>query len=211
LDHYPDVLPGAFVASLADDLTTLLSAAAEPDRPVGELLARAGGLAPLPSLAVAAPSPPDRVAHPETTAPSTPQEELLCDLFAEVLKLSRFGPHDNFFEGGGHSLLAAQLVSRIRTALGVKLTVRSLLRTPTPAGLAAGLGVDDPLAALDVVLPLRTTGDRPALFCLHPAGGLSWCYTGLLRYVPPGRPIYGLQACGIASPSDRATGVAQMA
>ncbi|MER6583783.1 alpha/beta fold hydrolase, partial [Nonomuraea sp. NPDC001023] len=51
----------------------------------------------------------------------------------------------------------------------------------------------EPLLGGRTLLPLRESGSRPPLFCVHPAGGLSWCYGGLLRHVQD-RPIYGLQA-----------------
>ncbi|KAA8885014.1 amino acid adenylation domain-containing protein [Nocardia colli] len=62
------------------------------------------------------------------------------------------------------------------------------------AAVAAG---QPPLAAtlgLDVVLPIRSDGTEPALFCIHPSSGISWSYLGFAQKLRPGRPIYALQA-----------------
>ena len=129
--------------------------------------------------------------------PQTPQEELLCELFKDVLALSKVGIHDNFFELGGHSLLAVQLVGRMKETFGKEISIGHLFETPTVAGLAVQLRKDSRTAALESLLPLRT-GEKP-IFCVHPAGGLSWCYSGLLKTLPSTYALYGLQAKGIAA------------
>ncbi|MDS0527391.1 amino acid adenylation domain-containing protein [Clostridium sp. SHJSY1] len=130
--------------------------------------------------------------------PRTPQEEILRDLFMEVLNLPQVGIDDGFFDLGGHSLLAVHLMSKIHEALGVQLSIGNLFEAPTVARLAERLEMGTSKSALDVLLPLRKSGEEAPLFCVHPAGGLSWCYSGLMTYLESGYPIYGIQARGIS-------------
>ncbi|MFE4451653.1 amino acid adenylation domain-containing protein [Streptomyces sp. NPDC056796] len=126
-------------------------------------------------------------------SPRNPREDVLCTLFAEVLGCEGVLIDDDFFALGGHSLLATRLIGRIRTTLGVDVSIRGLFEAPTVAALAERLldgAQDDPLATL---LPLRTTGGRAPLFCVHPAGGLAWSYGGLLPHLDDDQPVYGLQ------------------
>ncbi|MFE2051747.1 amino acid adenylation domain-containing protein [Streptomyces sp. NPDC059459] len=143
-------------------------------------------------------------------APATPTEEVLCELFADVLGLpDPVGADSEFFDLGGHSLLATRLLSGIEARLGVRPGIRTLFESPSPAALASRLDAphpdgDGPFPSrggdgLAVLLPLRSAGSRPPLFCVHPAAGISWVYSGLLRHLPD-RPVHGLQARGLLEP-----------
>jgi nonribosomal peptide synthetase DhbF len=154
---------------------------------------------------------PEISASATSRPPRTPREEILCDLFTDVLGIDEVGIDDSFFDLGGHSLLAARLVSRVRAALGVDVPIRILFEASTVAALADRLGRDDRSAGLRVLLPLRRHGTRPPLFCVHPAGGLAWPYARLLRYLDSDQPIYGLQARAYSSPSHAQRSTRQMA
>ena len=71
--------------------------------------------------------------------PSTPAEEVLCQLFAEVLGVDRVGADDSFFDLGGHSLLVTRLISRVRSVLGIELEIRAVFDHPTVESLARSL------------------------------------------------------------------------
>jgi acyl carrier protein len=84
------------------------------------------------------PLPGPQYAQPvvEFMAPRTSTESELAALWSEILGSDRFGIHDNFFDFGGHSLTATQLVTRIRKTFAVELSLRDFIKYPTIAGLA---------------------------------------------------------------------------
>jgi amino acid adenylation domain-containing protein len=69
----------------------------------------------------------------------TPIEEMLAELWKDVLKLDSVGVNDNFFELGGHSLLVIQIISRVREVFGKDVSIHAMFETPTIAGIASRL------------------------------------------------------------------------
>jgi amino acid adenylation domain-containing protein len=78
---------------------------------------------------------PEYGSDPGGRAPVEPEQELLCTLFAETLRVPRVGLDDSFFDLGGDSVMLIRLVTRIRAALGCKLSIHSFYEGPTVAAL----------------------------------------------------------------------------
>ena len=95
--------------------------------------------------------------RPAHVAPRTPTEQALAGIWQAVLKVPEVGAHDSFFDIGGHSLLAAQVMARIRQQLSVELPIRTLFDLPTLEALAAEVdarltGQDDEAALMAQLL-----------------------------------------------------------
>ncbi|WP_370978715.1 amino acid adenylation domain-containing protein [Agaribacterium sp. ZY112] len=141
---------------------------------------------------------PDLSGQVGSTGPTNLVEERLCKLFCQLLEIPNVGTEDNFFELGGHSLLAAQLIAYVKEIMGIELSLAAVFEAPTVKGIAAKLAGTNDDQALNVLLPLRKREQQPALFCVHPAGGLSWCYAALTPVIPSYIPLYGVQSKNLA-------------
>ncbi|HEX7312965.1 MAG TPA: amino acid adenylation domain-containing protein [Pyrinomonadaceae bacterium] len=121
---------------------------------------------------------------------TTPHEELLAGIWAEVLCAERVGVDDNFFELGGHSLLATQVVSRVRGAFGVELPLRRLFEAPTVAELASEIDKELSGGRADELPPLTRHTPRGAHTPLSFAQQRLW----FLQKLEPKSPAYNIAA-----------------
>ncbi|MET0399300.1 MAG: amino acid adenylation domain-containing protein, partial [Longimicrobiaceae bacterium] len=122
----------------------------------------------------------------EPVPPSTPVEEILAGIWAELLHVAGVGIHDDFFALGGHSLLGTRVVSRVRDALGVELPLRALFEEPTIAGLAGHVEtlLGDGAGAAPPIERVSREGALPPSF----AQQRLW----LVDRLEPGSPAYNM-------------------
>jgi amino acid adenylation domain-containing protein len=96
-------------------------------------------------------------------APGNPLEEVLSDIWAQVLGLEKIGVNDDFFARGGHSLLATQVVARMRSALNVNIPLPRMFETPTVSALAKFIEQQMQGAAEKTVAITRVPRNGPAV------------------------------------------------
>jgi oxalate---CoA ligase len=121
-------------------------------------------------------------------APRTPLEKKLVAIWASVLGLAAVGIYDNFFDIGGHSLLAVQIVAQIQVNFGKHLPVPALFRATTIARLAQLLEQEAWPESWDSLVPIQPRGSKPPFFWVY--GDASAAF--LPRYLGPDQPIYAL-------------------
>jgi amino acid adenylation domain-containing protein/FkbH-like protein len=133
------------------------------------------------------------------SAPRSELEKWLCEIWQKLLHVDRIGITDNFFDIGGHSLLAVRLFAEIHRAFGNKLPLVTIFQSPTIEQLARNLSPGNAEPSRSLLVPLQPNGSRPPLFLVHGAGGdILWGYANLSAHMPNGQPIYGIKSSGQA-------------
>jgi amino acid adenylation domain-containing protein len=144
-------------------------------------------------------------------APRDPLEQALANIWSKVLRIERVSVRDNFFEVGGHSLAAVNLLIEVRNLTGSNLPLATLFQAPTVEALAKLLRNNDWKPSWSSLVPIRTVGAKPPLFLAHGAEGNVLLYRGVAQHLEPDQPVYGLQSRGLNGAGTFYTGIPQMA
>ena len=162
-------------------------------------------ISPLPALPLTVSGKVDRRALPEPNqvpraAAVPPRDDLEAGLVAiweDVLDARPIGIADNFFDLGGHSLLAIRLLARVEAKYGRRLPLSALFFGATIEDLAVLLRQPSTAEAWTPLVPIQPEGSGTPFFCVHPAGGIVYCFRDLARLMGTDRPFYGLEAAGL--------------
>ncbi|WP_071187591.1 SDR family NAD(P)-dependent oxidoreductase [Trichormus sp. NMC-1] len=148
----------------------------------------------------------------EQTEPRNQVERQLAEIFQQVLGLEKIGIHDNFFTLGGHSVLAAQIVSQIQETFGSDLQLWVLFQSSTIAELAqiiekpdqssgelanGNRDIEEALTSYPCLVPIKPGGSKQPFFWIHPMAGIVFPYYPVVYQLGSDHPVYGIQAPGL--------------
>ena len=203
LEYNPDLFDATTIRSILTDFERILQAIiATPDLPVG-------ALPPLSALRTGHVSVAEQPSEHRFVAPRTADEAAVAQIWAKIMEVPNIGVTDDFFEIGGTSIMAARLVLMLEKELGVRLDLSSILVAPTVEQLTQKIRAARQSEPSQVI-PLRPSGSKVPLFCVHGGGGHVLHYRELTTLLDADQPVYGLQAPDLDG-AQRTTTVEQLA
>src|SRR5262249_5672460 len=151
------------------------------------------------------------VGHDRFVAPRDDVEARLAAIWEDLLTIRPVGVTDGFFDLGGHSLLAIRMLTRVEEAFGRALPLSSVFLGATIADLAENLRQPvEPRVATPLVA-LQPAGAARPFFCVHPAGGIAYCFLELAQRLGGDRPFYAFQAAGLEGDAEPFDSLERMA
>ena len=133
----------------------------------------------------------------ENDAPCDALQAQLQTIWESVLHVPHIGIRDNFFDLGGHSLVAVQMFAAIERETGKKLPLALLFQAPTIAQLAEHLRQPETETDWSPLVAIQPKGTLPPFFCVHAVGANVLNYRLLSQHMGENQPFYGFQAQGL--------------
>lgn len=144
-------------------------------------------------------------------APNNVMQKIIANVFSEVIGFAKIDIHDSFFEMGGDSFSALELLSLLRKKIDVDIPLSLILEYPSVRMLEKGIhkfltekkqlsSSYISVESSSCLVPLKTTGKKSPLFLIHPVGGTVFWYTALVKYFDADQPLYGIQDPAIDAP-----------
>ncbi len=132
-----------------------------------------------------------------SVAPRSETEQRLLTIWQNVLGVDELGIHDDFFDLGGTSLKAAELVVEIARDFHMTLPIATLFDAVTVAEMGEVLASLDENAVWPTLIPIQPSGQKPPLFCFPGLSGVVLSFQPLALALGVDQPVYGLQPPGI--------------
>lgn len=129
------------------------------------------------------------------TAPRTSEEKLVAGIWQEILKIEKVDIFSNFFEMGGHSIMALNVMIKIEKATGKRIPLSALFQHSTVEKLAKLLNSENEISS-DHLVAIKPKGNKIPLFMVHGAGLNILNFANVINHFDDDQPIYGFQGIG---------------
>jgi amino acid adenylation domain-containing protein len=140
-----------------------------------------------------------------------PTEKWMKSLWEKVLSIDGIGLDDDFFQLGGHSLKAVNLVSEINNSKDVNIPLSAVIQHSTLQKFSAYFDTHTDTTHWKCLVPIRPEGNLSPVYLIHGAGLNILLYQSMVNYLDPERQIYAFQASGVDGSSPLQNSIEQMA
>jgi amino acid adenylation domain-containing protein len=130
-------------------------------------------------------------------AAETETQKMLAAIWMEMLHLRQVSMDDNFFEIGGHSLIALRVMKIIEEKTNHRLPITALFEAPTIEKLSRLLEQDEKPDSWKSLVPIKSEGNKPPLYIVHGSGLTVLIFHALAMGLDQDQPVFGLQARGL--------------
>ncbi|MES2332684.1 MAG: non-ribosomal peptide synthetase [Bacteroidota bacterium] len=127
----------------------------------------------------------------------TSMEKLVTAIWAELLGIDDVGLDEDFFDLGGHSLIAVQIMTRLEKETGKRLPIAALFEASTIRKLSLFLEVGDVATLWESLVPVKASGHRPPLYIVHGDGLNVMVFNSVPKHMDAEQPVFGLQPRGL--------------
>lgn len=131
----------------------------------------------------------------EYTKPRNESEKIVETIWKESLNREKIDVFSNFFEIGGHSLIAVRVMNKIQQQTGKKLPLSALFEHSTIEQLAKLIDADIEIYS-EFLVPIKPNGTKPPLFMVHGAGLNILNFKHVISNFDNDQPVYGIQGIG---------------
>ena len=132
----------------------------------------------------------------------TKTEKMVAAIWKKALETDEISRDTDFFEAGGHSMIAIQVMTQLEKETGKRLPLSTLFTHPTVRELADLICRDAKPENWKSLVPIQPNGSKMPLYIIHGIGLNLLNFSGMVSYMDPEQPIYGLQALGLDGDDD---------
>ncbi len=138
----------------------------------------------------------------EHIPPGTTTEKQIAAIWQQVLSVKEISINDNFFDLGGQSLLAVQMLAEVEALFNRKVNINTIFKHNTIASFAAFLEKETPQEVFRSVVPIKTEGSKIPLYIIHGDGYNFSNFRNLADCMDKEQPVYAIQPLGLDGKSE---------